>query len=174
MTDEVTITRTHKWDDKKEAALAAKIRLFNLGEIPREVIAILGGSRNLHMLRIYVPRDAVLLQSSDPEVTPNFDMETKLNYFSAKMDVPVNQSKTLKIRYSLPFKLDLKPVDKYAFAIQKQAGFDRAIIQKRVFPSVGVSNFKYFPATGGVDLSGVLNYQAQLNSDLEFSSVWGN
>lgn len=171
--DEVTVTRSHRWDDKTENALRAHIQSFGFSEISREVLAVLGGSRNLHMLRIYVPSGAVIEDSSDSNVTAQIDSETDKTYFSAKMEVPANQSKTLRIRYRLPFTLNLDPVDKYALTVQKQAGQDRVMLQKRIFPDSRVQNYKYFPESGVFDIDGVWSLEMPLETDTAFSSIWG-
>jgi hypothetical protein len=171
--DEVTITRAHRWDDKTEAAMARLISSFGFSQISREVLAILGASRNLHMLRIYVPAGAILEESSGAEVNTDFDSETGKTFFHAQMEVPPNGARTLRIRYRLPFTLNLDPVDKYALTVQKQAGQNRVALQKRIFPDSRVQNYKYFPEEGNFDMDGVWSVEAELASDVEMVSVWG-
>lgn len=171
--DEVTITRSHHWNDKTEAALTRLISSFGFSQISREVLTILGGSRNLHMLRVYVPTGSVFEESSGAEVSMETDAETGKTFFRAKMEVPPNESRTLRIRYRLPFSLNLDPVDKYSLTVQKQAGQDRVILQKRIFPDSRVQNYKYFPEEGSFDLDGVWSVEKALERDVEMVSVWG-
>lgn len=171
--DEVIVTRTHRWDDKTEASLVRLIQSFGFSNIPRDVLAILGASRNLHMLRIYVPAGASLEESSGGDVSVHEDSETGKTFFRARMEVPVNESRTLRIRYRLPFTLNLDPVDKYSLAVQKQAGQDRVVLQKRIFLDPRVQNYKYFPEEGGFDMDGVWSVEKELEKDIEMVSVWG-
>ncbi len=171
--DELLIKRTHSWNEKTEQNIKAVAAAFGFSNVSKSVMEILGRSRNLHMLRIYVPAGAKLEDSSDPSVMEHFDKETGKTYFSAAINAPVGQSKTLKIRYSLPFKLDLDPVDKYALSVQKQPGQQNIILQKRMFSESRVLNYKYFPAAGTFDADGVWMFETELNKDIGFSSVWG-
>lgn len=173
LTDEVSITRTHHWNDAVENKIKTLVASFGFSDISKNVLEILGRSRNLHMLRIYVPSGAVFESSSDPSVTAQFDKETGRPYFSARMEVPVGESRTLTIRYHLPRNLNLDPVDKYSFTIQKQAGQENITLRKRIFPESRVLNYKFFPESGRIDIDGVLNYETDLKKDMTFTSIWG-
>lgn len=173
ITDEVKITRKHTWTAEYEKNLRATVNSFGFKQIDPAVLKILGKSANTAMLRIYVPAGAKLEEITDPSVKTELDGETGKTYFSARMDVPTKSSKTLKIRYTLPFTLNLSPVDKYVFSIQKQAGYDNAKIIKRLMPDSGVKNYKYFPDSGVFDPEGVWNLETELNKDMSFTSVWG-
>lgn len=172
-TDEVSITRTHHWNDAVENKIKNLVASFGFSDISKNVLEILGRSRNLHMLRIYVPSGAVFESSSDPSIIAQFDKETGRPYFSARMEVPVGESRTLTIRYHLPRNLNLDPVDKYSFTIQKQAGQDNITLRKRIFPESRVLNYKFFPESGLIDIDGVLNYETDLKKDMTFTSIWG-
>lgn len=171
--DEVTISRSHEWNESVEQRLRAQINEFGFSNITKATWEILGRSRNLHMLRIYVPAGAVLIESSDLKTETRFDEETGKTYFSARMNVPVGKENSLKIRYSLPFQLNLDPIDKYGIAIQKQPGQDNVVLEKRIFPDSRVMNYKYFPENGSFDADGIWNFEGELNGDMNFVSVWG-
>ncbi|MBI2638211.1 DUF4012 domain-containing protein [Candidatus Peregrinibacteria bacterium] len=171
--DELTLTRTHIWTDETTKRLKTLIAGFGFTELPQKILAILGRAENMHAMRIYVPAGAVLEDSSDPLLEQKFDEETGKTYFSVRMNVPLNGSKTITVRYRLPFKLNLDPVDKYSLIVQKQAGQENIALQKRIFPDSRVLNYKYFPETGNFDLDGVLSFEMPLLKDLSFSSVWG-
>lgn len=171
--DEITITRTHQWNNEIEKSLHGLVSSFGFPEITKNVIEILGRSRNLHYLRIYVPAGSTLIESSDPSLGAQFDAETGKTYFSVKMEVGVKDSRNLMLRYQLPFKLNLNPVDKYTLSVQKQPGQENTIIQKRIFPDSRVMNYKYFPENGAFDPDGIWSFETQLNKDLSFTSVWG-
>jgi hypothetical protein len=171
--DELTLTRTHLWTDATTQLLKTRLASFGFSELPPKLLAVLGRVENMHRLRIYVPAGTMLEESSDPLLAQKFDGETGKTYFSAGMNVPVNGSKTLSVRYRLPFQLNLSPVDKYTFAIQKQAGQENVVLQKRILPDSRVLNYKYFPETGNFDLDGVLSFEMPLLKDLSLSSIWG-
>ena len=171
--DELKITRKHTWNNEYEKNLRAIINSFGFKQIDPSVLKILGKSANAAMLRIYVPAGAKLVESSDKKVKTELDKETGKTYFSARMDVPFKSSNTLKIRYTLPFTLNLSPVDKYVLSVQKQAGYDNAKIIKRLMPDSGVKNYKYFPDNGVFDPEGVWYLETELNKDMSFTSVWG-
>lgn len=173
LVDEITLTRTHLWTDKTAKRLKTLLAGFGFLELSPKILAILGRAENMHAMRIYVPAGAVLEDSSDPLLEQKFDEETGKTYFSARMNVPVNGSKTITVRYRLPFKLNLDPVDKYSLIVQKQAGQENVALQKRILPDSRVLNYKYFPETGNFDLDGVLSFETPLFKDLSFSSVWG-
>lgn len=171
--DELTITRTHQWDDETERYVKSLVRSFGFGEAPQKILGILGDSRNLQMLRIYVPKGSVLETSSDPSITTHFDTATGKTYFLARMETGVKDSRNIKIRYKLPFTLNLDPVDKYLLTVQKQPGQENVFIGKRIFPDSRVLNYKYFPENGSFDIDGVWNFEAAFNKDMVFSSIWG-
>ena len=125
------------------------------------------------MLRIYVPAGSVIEDSAGANIETIFDEETGKTYFSARMDVPPSNSISLKILYSLPFKLNLDPVDKYYLTVAKQAGFDNATITKKIYPDSRILNYKYFPEDGAFDPDGIWSFTTELKKDTTFSSVWG-
>lgn len=173
ISDELNIQRRHVWNAETERRLRALLASFGFTDLPRPLIEILGRSRNLHKLRIYVPKGAILESSSDPAITAEFDQEIGKTYFSATAETGVSDTRNLRLRYKLPFRLSLDPVDKYELTVQKQAGQNGVAIIKRVFPDSGVKNYKYFPDSGTFDADGVLNHQNEFTRDMNFTSVWG-
>lgn len=170
---DLAITRSHGWHVETEKEITDMIRSFGFKDIPLSVLEILGRSRNLQAVRIYVPKGSVLESSSDNSVKTNFDEETGKTYFSVMINTPVGQSKTLKLRYKLPFKLNLNFADKYQLTVQKQAGQGNITLQKRIAADSGILNYKYFPDGGSFDVDGVWNYENKLEKDMTFTSVWG-
>lgn len=172
--DEVAITRTHGWNDETERHIRETATAFGFPNIAKNVMEILGRSRNIHALRIYVPKGVTLEGSSDSEIALHEDPETGKSYFSATMLTPVGTSETLTVRYALPFTLNLDPVDKYSLTVQKQAGQERVNLQKRIFPESGIKNYKYFPENlGEFDADGIWHYENALERDMQFVSIWG-
>lgn len=171
--NELTITRRHGFSAQSERKLKMLLKEFGFSEIPKKVLEILGRSRNLHKLRIYVPLGSVLEKTSDAGVETHIDPEIGRTYFSATMEVPVGEKKGLRIRYRLPYQLDLDPVNKYDFFIQKQPGQNNIFFQKRIFSESKISNHQYFPKEGSLDADGVWNFETELGKDLRFVSLWG-
>lgn len=171
--DEVTITRIHEWDDLAQRRLTSLAQTFGLPDASPKLLKTLGKGANLQALRIYVPAGSTIENSSDNEVKLKFDEETGKTYFSAKIYVEPGRMKELKIRYLLPFKMNLDPVDKYLLTVQKQAGQENITIKKRILPESGVRNYKYFPENSAFDADGVWKFEGPLTRDMTFSSVWG-
>lgn len=171
----VTITRTNTWDSAAELRLRKLVASFGLPPINKVTLSILGGARNLHALRIYVPKGAVLENSTGAQepVQTIYDSETDKTYFSAVMAVETGTAQSVQLKYKLPFTLDLDPVDKYSLTVQKQAGQDRITFKKRIIPDSGIFNYKYIPAEGSFDADGVWSVQRDLTKDLTLSSIWG-
>ncbi|MBI5413630.1 DUF4012 domain-containing protein [Candidatus Peregrinibacteria bacterium] len=173
VTDEVTITRIHEWDDSAQRRLSSLAQTFGLPDASPKLLKILGQEANLQALRIYVPAGSTLENSPYNDVKLKFDEETGKTYFSAKMYTAPGRMKELKIRYLLPFRLNLDPVDKYLLTVQKQAGQENITIKKRILPDSGVLNYKYFPQNSAFDADGVWKFEGPLTRDMTFSSVWG-
>lgn len=171
--DQVSITRAHQWDGKTTQLILDKLTPFGFTKVDNKVWQIFGRAHNIQFLRIYVPAGSVMEISSDPSVTTQFDPETGKTYFSVKMRAEIGASNTIKIRYRLPFKLNLDPVDKYYLTVQKQAGQSNVSIKKRILPASGVINYKYFPNNGAFDAEGIWTLETELLGDTSFSSIWG-
>ncbi len=171
--DEVTIKHTHIWTEDTEKNVRALINSFGFKDIPEQILNILGKAPNMQRLRVYVPSGSVLESSSDPNATTNYDSETKKTYFSVTLNTPVGQVKNVRLKYRLPFKLDLGIVDKYSLTVQKQAGQDNITITKNVLPDSGIKNYKYFPEGGSFDSDGVWTMTTKVDNDLSFWGIWG-
>jgi len=179
--NELFITRTHTWTRAQEERLINLVASFGLPKPSEQVLQILGRSRNTHMLRIYVPKGSVLLDSEAPlgeafapnKVSTQYDSELDATYFSAQMMVPDGEERTLRIKYRLPFELDIDPVDEYKLTVQKQPGQDNITFKKRILPGIKIQSYATFPKNGTFDADGVWQHESKLQSDAAFSSVWG-
>ncbi|MBI4994543.1 DUF4012 domain-containing protein [Candidatus Peregrinibacteria bacterium] len=172
--DELIITRKHLWNEETAQRIKNIVGSFGFSEISKKVWEIFGRSPNVNMLRIYVPKGAVLEDSAGfAGIETYFDEETNKTYFSARIDAPVSGSGALKILYRLPFRLNLDPIDKYYLAVQKQAGQENITFVKRIYPDSRVLNYKYFPEDGSFDPDGIWQFTSELKKDMTFSSVWG-
>lgn len=171
--NELMIIRKHLWDEKIEERIKAIVNAFGFTEISKKVWEIFGRSPNVNMLRIYVPVGSVLRDSAGANIETYFDEETGKTYFSARIDTAVGRESFLRILYSLPFKLNLDPVDKYYLTAQKQAGQENIMFTKRIYPDSGIKNYKYFPEDGSFDPDGIWQFATEFKKDMSFSSVWG-
>jgi hypothetical protein len=104
--------------------------------------------------RLYVPLGSTLQSSQGFDETPRAFTESGHTVFGGLVYVPMGQSRTLMLRYSLPAGIlagASGPV--YRLLVQKQAGLDEVPFQARVaFPS-GTALSVLGPA-GGLTLSG--------------------
>lgn len=171
--DELMLTRKHLWDEKTEQHIQAIVNTFGFNEISKKIWEIFGRSPNVNMLRIYVPSGSVLRDSAGANIETYFDEETGKTYFSARIDTAVGRESFVRILYSLPFKLNLDPVDKYYLTAQKQAGQENVTFIKRIYPDSGIKNYKYFPEDGSFDPDGIWQFTTEFKKDMSFSSVWG-
>lgn len=171
--DELVLTRKHLWDEATEQRIKTIVNTFGFNEISKKVWEIFGRSPNVNMLRIYVPAGSVLRDSAGAHVETYFDEETGKTYFGARIDTSVGKESFVRILYSLPFKLNLDPVDKYYLTAQKQAGQENVMFTKRIYPDSGIKNYKYFPEDGSFDPDGIWQLTTDFKKDMNFSSVWG-
>lgn len=171
--DELTIEKRHTWTNEIEKKIRSTVRAFGYRDISRNVLEILGRSRNIQWLRIYVPTGSTLLESSDPSVTMHTDGELGLTYFSAHMTTHVNDKTTLRLRYQLPGRLTFDPVNQYEFQFRKQAGFDTGRLVKRLSTEPPLTNYKNFPEPDFIGADGRVEYEKIVTEDATFKSVIG-
>lgn len=172
--NELTITRSHSWDpvatDKK---IKEVLSAFGVPVPSREIFEILGRSPSVHALRIYVPFGSELLESSG-EVKTLTDTELNATYFSTTIKVGVADTISTKIRYTLPFKLDLTPAASYKLTVQKQPGQKNIIFKKSISPENRVLHHAHFPKDLGLmGPDGVWRAQIELVEDRKITTIWG-
>lgn len=85
-------------------------------------------------LRVYVPKDSFLLESSGQEGDAVFSDELGKKVFGMKVFVPVGETKTITLKYSLPKEITN---ENYQLLIQKQSGSGELPVDIEVIKSDG-------------------------------------
>ncbi|MCD6149213.1 DUF4012 domain-containing protein [bacterium] len=98
----------------------------------------------LTYLRVYAPKGSWLNEYKNSGV-PRFGSEFGKKYFGFLVGVPLGQSKTIEVRYSLPENLK----ENYNLLIQKQAGINNMPVKINIKPNNGAEE----------------NYDIMLNKD---------
>lgn len=170
--DELTLSRSHMWTFATERGVRELLSSFGWSSISKNVIEIMGRSRNLQMLRIYVPKGSQIVESSGFPVELKFDPETDLSFFSTTMETGVGDTRTLKIRYKLPFRLAFQdgPM-RFALQFQSQAGQSAVQLEKRIFPAKGVYPIKS-DSQGVYELDGSWKFENDLEGDVKLLTGW--
>ncbi|MEK7528945.1 MAG: DUF4012 domain-containing protein [Patescibacteria group bacterium] len=179
--NELTISKKHSWNLAAERQWYETIREFGFKEISEATKEVLGRGKNVTFARIYVPVGAELisinenpvLSYTDPPVKTLVDYDTGKTYFLARIETEHGMTSVIKIRYRLPFAMELSPADTYKLVVQKQIGAAPAHLEKRIFPYDTLKSLKITPSNGTMDRDGVLVYQLLLDHDLTLASLWG-
>ncbi len=146
--DELKITHTHQWDDAVYLQWEAILKKYGLSltQVPPHIVDVLGRGRNKVKMRIYVPADTLLLDSSDPSVELMYDKDLKKSYFAATMEVNAGESKELQIKYQLPFTLNFHSFPAaYKIVIEKQPGSKGSILNKSFTTDPEVNVLSRYP-----------------------------
>ncbi len=126
--DELTITREHHFTQADLDRWNNLLRKFELPTLSDDMARLLGSGDNLVNLKIYLPFDSQLLESSSspgakaPAISIRHDPELQKTYFLTQMHTQSGEISTMTIRYKLPFQLKLLPADIYRLVVDKQIG----------------------------------------------------
>lgn len=172
VTDEVTIKRSHLWDDEIYYKWKKMLRDYGLYEMPDGLIDILGRGRNKVIMRIYVPDGSILLNSTDTKLETKYDKDLKKTYFLATVEIIAGETDSLKIRYRLPFTLDLQSAGNYKLIAEKQPGSRGSIFTKTVHTDPEVYSLSVYPKESRIDAGGNVIYATNLVYDRYFSGIW--
>lgn len=177
VTDEVTITRRHTWNQDVMSDWQKELRKFGFNDISETVKNILGRGTNKAMMKIYAPAGSVFLEMETPStivVETKYDKELDKTYFMFPMNVDPGLEKKVTIRYKLPRKLSMYPADTYRLNIQRQPGLVVSNFVKQVFFKPGYKSYAQYPKeTFKPFESGNLYYEGKLEKDLYLSAVVG-
>lgn len=172
VTDEVTIKRSHLWDDEIYYKWKKILKAYSLTEMPDGLIDILGRGRNKVFMRIYVPDGSILLNSTDATLETKYDKDLKKTYFLATVEINAGETNSLKIRYRLPFILDLQNAGNYKLITEKQPGSRGSIFTKTVHTDPEVYSLSVYPKESRIDAGGNVIYATNLVYDRYFSGIW--
>lgn len=169
--NEVTIKRTHLWDDSIYYQWKKTLESYGITKISDQVIDILGRGRNKVSMRIYVPDGAILLNSKGADIKTKYDRDLKKTYFILQMEIKAGESKEVNIKYQLPFRLDFSPMATYKLYVDKQPGSRGSILTKEIHGN-GIHDVDFYPQDAKSSTNQEINYETNLVYDKYFSSIW--
>lgn len=171
--NEVIIKRSHLWSDEIYFYWKKILQSYGLKKMPDYLIDILGRGRNKTQIRVFVPKDSTLLESSDKNIITRYDEDIQKTYFFTVMEINAGEVGTVSIKYQLPFNLDFgKPADIYRLIVQKQPGSRGSILNKTIHIDPSLKNLDYYPSTGRKDAVDRIIYSTNLVYDRYFSAIW--
>ncbi|MBI4232707.1 DUF4012 domain-containing protein, partial [Candidatus Peregrinibacteria bacterium] len=106
ITNTVTVKRSHLWREDIYFQWKDILVKYNLFEMPDQLIDILGRGKNETYMMIYVPAGSMLLETNGADVETRYDADLKKTYFAIRLALNAGESKEIKIKYRLPFKLN--------------------------------------------------------------------
>ncbi|MFA5829040.1 MAG: DUF4012 domain-containing protein [Candidatus Gracilibacteria bacterium] len=175
--DNLTISRTDTWNLEALQKIKKTIKSFGFdNDLSPTLKFILGGGKNKSFIKVYVPKDSVLLSADgidQSKIETKFDEEIQKTYFMFEMNVNAEYPKTFSLSYKLPNRLKLATADAYRIFIQKQPGIVISSLKKRVIFKPGISIYKKYPENLPKDESGQLQFTGDLNQDLYFAALIG-
>jgi hypothetical protein len=169
----VSITRTHLYDEKTLQKWKDILSVYGINNPEEYVLDILGRGRNRTTIRIYVPKGATLLSSSDPDMKTTYDPELQKTYFTSTVEIFAGQSKELKFTYKLPFTLDFSNENMavYRLIAEKMPGHPGQLFTKTLQKSDQITPVLFYPESFKEDNLGNLIYAKDLLYDRYFSAL---
>lgn len=166
--DEVKITRKHEWADDIYYSWKKILQKYGFNEMPDQLIDILGRGKNKVSMRIYVPKNSELIDSSK-KVAVKQDKETDRTYFMTEMIVAAGQMDELTIKYKLPFKMDFSPAAQYKLIVEKQSGSVGSIFTKTLEMAGSIKELGVYPDDAKIGDENHVIYATNLVYDKYFS-----
>jgi hypothetical protein len=172
--NELTITRTHQWDDDIYLEWKKILTQYGFTTMPDQVIDILGRGRNKVNTRIYVPDDVILLDSkSQKSLEKKFDKALGKNYFFTTTEILAGESSETYLKYLLPFNLNFSgPADSYKLYVDKQPGSRGSIFTKTLSSDEKVLNLASYPPDIRLNPDNSLVYATNLVYDRYFAGLF--
>jgi hypothetical protein len=170
ITDEVKIIRKHTWTDDIYYSWRKVLQKYGFSDMPDQLIDNLGRGRNKSSVRIYVPLNSELLDSSK-QVSTKYDKVTNLTYFMTDIEVTAGQTTDLTIKYKLPFKIDFEPAGQYKLVVEKQSGSVGSIFTKTLNMDGNVKELSVYPEEVRAEGENGLVYATNLVYDRYFSAL---
>ncbi len=137
LSDELTITRSHRFNPAEIIVWDNILADFGLDQISENTQLIMGRGKNISNLKVYVPLGSELENVTGlapDQVKVRHDAELQKTYFMLNLEVEPEQVVQVNLRYKLPFKLGLGPADIYRLWIQKQPGMVVSEVSKHIYP----------------------------------------
>lgn len=169
----VTVKRSHLWRDDIYYQWKDILAKYNLFEMPDQLIDILGRGKNESYMMIYVPAGSILLETNGADVETRYDADLKKTYFATRVALSAGDSKEIKIKYRLPFRLKLsEPASSYKLFVDKQPGSKGSIFTKILSAHETLENLAVYPEDSRVNAKGVISYPSNLVYDRYFSAIF--
>jgi len=175
--NQLTIIREHVWDEDVEMWQMETLGDFGFETISEEVRSILGAGDNVSGIRVYVPYGAQLLSVEgelEKEIETFYDEDLELDYFYAIVRTPAGEESQIEITYSLPFTLEIDPVDDYFLYVETQPGAINTTFTKEII-APNLTSHAFYPKnefTETADLT--YTYTTNLNRPLHLGGVFSN
>jgi hypothetical protein len=172
--NEVTIERAHLWTDDIYYQWKETLGEYGFTDMPDYVIDILGRGENKVSMRVYVPDGSKLIESNCEDIMTKYDQDLKKTYFFTKVDTSAGETSKVYVKYKLPFKLDIDPVDTYKLIVEKQPGSRGSIFTKTISANEDFENIAFYPDYPDAHIAQdeTVVYPTNLVYDIYFSSVW--
>lgn len=169
--NQISIKRSHTWNDTVLWGLKNTLEKFGFNDISDTMKDVLGRGANRSVIRVYVPKGSELLETTSiSEIEKKYDELLDKEYFIFRMEVTKGEEKTVTIDYKLPFKLPFNPMAAYKLHIQKQPGNTNTTLIKHI-SGEGLKNLKNFPDI--VNTAKKVSFEVPLMTDKYFASLWG-
>ena len=180
LTDTVSVTRTHRWNDFERLRLKNLLASFNFTEVDPWLIDLLGGAPNTSIMRVYVPHGARLVSASGlnrDDIQTVYDEDLDLDYFTFSSTVQPNSTTSFELSYQLPYELSFMPLDEYRLNVVKQPSDENTTFTKIMEGGVGLNHYRSFPEqlleNAHEQGIGIYTWSTDLNQDLHVAQLWG-
>jgi len=171
LVDQLTITKTHTWQESDFAGWQKLIDRYGTGKADVKTLKyIQGQGDNIDYLRIYVPKGSKLVSLEGADVTALASSDD-LGYTVFALPfgpIPAGKQKALTLTYELPFALDTQKGDIYKFIAQKQAGSENIILKKSLQTSDYLKVVETYPKTE----NGAFTLYPQFEAALEGNQIF--
>lgn len=174
--DEITIKRTHQWDDQIYFQWKKILQDYGFTYMSDHIVDIIGRGHNVVNMRVYVPKGATLLAASknglQTAIPTKYDSDLDKTYFFAQIETLAGMTTELKIKYELPYVLSLNSAPgTYKLTVQKQPGSQGSIFNKTFHTDPSITTLNFYPTDSREDVDSSLLYATNLVYDRYFAAV---
>jgi len=169
--DELIVSRKHLWDDTLIEDWLKILAPLGVKEINPSIIDVMGRGRNRMATRIFIPKDAELIESNIENAVMKYDEDLDKNYLSFVFEVEPGQEKVANFKYKLPFVLNLKNGDTYNLIAEKQPGSYGSVLTKYLYFDKKVKLGEVFPKEVLIQPDSSAIFATNLSYDRVFRAV---
>jgi hypothetical protein len=168
--NQLKITKKHTFEESDLWGWRQVLEAQGFLEISETVKDILGRGTNKTVVRVYVPKDSELIETTTvADIEKMYDKRLDKEYFIFRMQVAPGEEKSATIDYKLPFKLPFAPLLSYKLNWQKQPGSQNINFTKKV-SAEGLKNLSNYPTF--IQTQDEVKYFGELLYDEYFASLW--